>query len=224
MGLISDLLEWNELDPVDEYEIHRNNLLFNNFTNNRNPFIDFPQWANYIWGSESGTKHASPMVDRINDSGLSLSKSKITINPGKEVKVSAVTADNSGITWTVSDPEVIQLDKTTSGSGEEITISALKVGKVTITVKATVDGEEITKVINVNVVEEKKPNYLMYAAIAAGAIVVIIVVAVVYTKGSKKTKKKISSTVKKVAKSYTKSSSGGKKSSSSKKSTTKKKK
>lgn len=224
MGLISDLLEWNELDPVDEYEIHRNNLLFNNFTNNRNPFIDFPQWANYIWGSESGTKYASPMIDRINDSGLSLSKSKITLNPRKTAVISATTADNSGITWNVSDSEVIQLDKTTSSSGEEITITALKVGKVTITIKATVDGEEIIKVININVVEEKKPNYLMYVAIAAGAIVVIIVVAVIYTKGSKKTKKKITSTVKKVAKSYTKSSSRDNKSSSSKKSTTKKKK
>ena len=50
MGLMTDLLIWNHMDPVDDYEIHRNNLLYKNFTNNRNPFIDFPEWADYIWG------------------------------------------------------------------------------------------------------------------------------------------------------------------------------
>lgn len=50
MGLMTDLLYWNHLDPVDEFEIHRNNLLFNNYTHNRNPFIDYPEWADYIWG------------------------------------------------------------------------------------------------------------------------------------------------------------------------------
>ena len=34
MGLLSDLLAWNKKDPVDEYEVHRNNLLYN-----RNPNI-----------------------------------------------------------------------------------------------------------------------------------------------------------------------------------------
>ena len=53
MGIMTDLLNWHHLDPVDEYEIHRNNLLFRNYTNNRNPFIDFPDWVDYIWGTAS---------------------------------------------------------------------------------------------------------------------------------------------------------------------------
>lgn len=44
-GILDTLLEWNELDPVSEHEIRRNNLLFNNYQKNRNPFIDYPQWA-----------------------------------------------------------------------------------------------------------------------------------------------------------------------------------
>ena len=51
MAILSDLLAWHHADPVDEFEIHRNNLLFTNYTHNRNPFIDFPQWVDYIWGS-----------------------------------------------------------------------------------------------------------------------------------------------------------------------------
>ena len=65
LGLIQDLLEWNRLDPVDGYELHRNNLLHRNFTNNRNPFIDFPEWADYIWGENSENKSANPTTDQI---------------------------------------------------------------------------------------------------------------------------------------------------------------
>ena len=65
LGIIQDLLEWNKLDPVDGYELHRNNLLYGNFTNNRNPFIDFPEWADLIWGSDKDTKFANPSTDAI---------------------------------------------------------------------------------------------------------------------------------------------------------------
>lgn len=72
MGVLQDLLEWNKLDPVDSFEIHRNNLMFKNFSFNRNPFIDFPQWADYIWGtSTNGTYDstvkgsANPTSDKI---------------------------------------------------------------------------------------------------------------------------------------------------------------
>lgn len=42
------LLEWNELDPVDKLEIQRNNVA-ENIQGNRNPFIDYPEFANTIW-------------------------------------------------------------------------------------------------------------------------------------------------------------------------------
>ena len=68
MGILSDLLEWNKLDPVDEYEIHRNNLIYKNFQHNRNPFIDFPEWADYIWGDKVGNI-INPLEDEINEGG-----------------------------------------------------------------------------------------------------------------------------------------------------------
>lgn len=72
IGILQDLLEWNKMDPVDSFEIHRNNLLFHNYSFNRNPFIDFPQWADYIWGTCSAgdyksapTGAANPQTDEI---------------------------------------------------------------------------------------------------------------------------------------------------------------
>ncbi len=41
------LRRWNDLDPVDDAERARNEIV-NEVQGNRNPFIDFPQLANYI--------------------------------------------------------------------------------------------------------------------------------------------------------------------------------
>ena len=43
------LLKWHEQDPVSEKEVARNNAVYA-IQGNRNPFIDFPQLAHYVWG------------------------------------------------------------------------------------------------------------------------------------------------------------------------------
>lgn len=45
---IEQLLVWHDADPVGDYEIDRNNAVFN-FQGNRNPFIDNPSWVRQIW-------------------------------------------------------------------------------------------------------------------------------------------------------------------------------
>ena len=97
MGVLDDLLEWNKLDPVDEYEIHRNNILFKNFTYNRNPFIDYPEWAEIIWGD--GAKAANPTSDPLNGGNPNTISDFVVndVNYGTEVAPSA-----TAITGTVS--------------------------------------------------------------------------------------------------------------------------
>lgn len=43
------LLNWARQDPVDQKEIDRNDEV-EKYQGNRNPFVDFPQLAEYIWG------------------------------------------------------------------------------------------------------------------------------------------------------------------------------
>jgi len=50
---ISLLMKWHRNDPVSDKEINRNNAVYS-FQNNRNPFIDFPVLAEYIWGEYAG--------------------------------------------------------------------------------------------------------------------------------------------------------------------------
>lgn len=47
-GRLSTLLEWNLMDPPDDFERNRNNVIYS-FQKNRNPFIDNPHFAELIW-------------------------------------------------------------------------------------------------------------------------------------------------------------------------------
>lgn len=46
------LLQWCRMDPVDQKEIDRNNVV-EQYQGNRNPFVDFPNLAEYIWGTRT---------------------------------------------------------------------------------------------------------------------------------------------------------------------------
>ena len=48
-GVRTTLLEWHELDPVDDFERNRNNVIYS-FQGNRNPFIDHPELVDFLWG------------------------------------------------------------------------------------------------------------------------------------------------------------------------------
>ena len=47
------LIAWHRLDPVSEKEVKRQDAI-SDFQNNRNPFIDYPYLAEYIWGEKAG--------------------------------------------------------------------------------------------------------------------------------------------------------------------------
>lgn len=53
LGKMSILVEWHKADPVSDWERHRNNVIYNDYQHNRNPYIDHPEYANYIWGGET---------------------------------------------------------------------------------------------------------------------------------------------------------------------------
>jgi len=52
-GHLDTLLNWHRNDPPDDYEMNRNNVVFQ-WQRNRNPFIDLPDLAEYIWGNRIG--------------------------------------------------------------------------------------------------------------------------------------------------------------------------
>lgn len=110
---IEALLEWNELDPVDETERTRNDAVYE-IQGNRNPFIDNEDYADAIWGD--GTVEEKP---------LTLNKTTLEMSVGETQTLIATTTESGTVSWTTSDPSVA----TVSGG----TIKAVAEGSATIT-------------------------------------------------------------------------------------------
>lgn len=88
------LLEWNELDPVSEKEINRAAEIYK-IQGNRNPFIDYPELAEHLWGSKVGepfefTENDDPkIVSPSNNSSFSMPEVHYTMTSTLKVTVKA---------------------------------------------------------------------------------------------------------------------------------------
>ena len=51
-AVLSTLLDWHFADPVDSFELNRNDVI-HNMQGNRNPFIDHPELVHYIYGDST---------------------------------------------------------------------------------------------------------------------------------------------------------------------------
>ncbi len=51
IGKLSVLKQWNLQDPPDAFEKRRNQVIYDTWQHNRNPFIDHPEWVTAIYGS-----------------------------------------------------------------------------------------------------------------------------------------------------------------------------
>ena len=60
LGDLASLLLWNVSDPKDDFEMNRNNYIYT-WQINRNPFIDYPNLADYIWGIHAGEQWFFPL-------------------------------------------------------------------------------------------------------------------------------------------------------------------
>ncbi len=61
-GKLNTLLEWHNEDPVDDFERNRNEVVYS-YQNNRNPFIDHPEYVAEIWG---GSGNSLPSIVSVN--------------------------------------------------------------------------------------------------------------------------------------------------------------
>jgi endonuclease I len=50
IGRLSVLKQWNLQDPPSAFEKRRNQVIYDTYQHNRNPFIDHPEWVASIWG------------------------------------------------------------------------------------------------------------------------------------------------------------------------------
>ncbi|MCK5537279.1 MAG: endonuclease [Bacteroidales bacterium] len=72
---LSDLLLWHLEDPVDDFERNRNEVVYG-YQNNRNPFIDHPEYVNSIWEDYI----IIPGMDSPDDLRISVSATGLELN------------------------------------------------------------------------------------------------------------------------------------------------
>lgn len=62
-GNLETLIKWHYDDPVSKEEIYRNNVIFDNYQHNRNPYIDYPEYVDYVYPSKYAgtTKPVEPV-------------------------------------------------------------------------------------------------------------------------------------------------------------------
>ena len=193
MGILQDLLEWNKLDPVDEFEIHRNNLIYNNFQGNRNPFIDFPEWADYIWGvSEDGIYNSTP-IGRADPQKDAINGIEKVIPPEDPTTSSSVTSSSIPNTSTsestsiltsqnTSEPTTTQTSAPTSEPTSVPTSTPTSTPTSIPTSQATGTSATSASVIPVSF----DPKVALF--IIAGAVGIIVVASIIAlaTKNNKK--------------------------------------
>ncbi|NQV19129.1 MAG: endonuclease, partial [Armatimonadetes bacterium] len=57
-------MEWHSIDPVDEWEENRNDIIYTDYQGNRNPFIDHPEFADLIWVNVSSENDVEKLIIR----------------------------------------------------------------------------------------------------------------------------------------------------------------
>ncbi|NOX19374.1 MAG: hypothetical protein GXO87_13980 [Chlorobi bacterium] len=93
-GKKSTLLAWNRIDPPDDFERNRNEAIYG-YQNNRNPFIDHPEFADRIYNS----------ADLIVESTETISLNEVVVTFSKEVETaSAENVSNYTISNGIGNP------------------------------------------------------------------------------------------------------------------------
>ncbi len=128
------LLEWNNLDPVDEIERVRNEEVYK-IQGNRNPFIDNSSYADAIWGD--GSVDPNPPVNPdVELESITLDKTSLNLSAGQTEKLTVKPNPSNAkasVNWTTSNPAVA----TVSSNGD---VTAISAGTATIIATSKTDS------------------------------------------------------------------------------------
>lgn len=113
-------LKWHRQDPVSEKETVRNNAV-EKFQHNRNPFIDYPQLAEHIWGNMKGIGWSLT-------SGVDEMKIKFSVSPNPVQDELTIQSDEDNLTYTIFNLNGQTLEANQLNIGKTISVNLLDNG------------------------------------------------------------------------------------------------
>lgn len=148
------LLKWSQQDPVSDKEINRNNAVYK-IQGNRNPFIDYPELAEYIWGAKTESAWSEStdpaLYSPANNSTLDLGVTSINKILEKEVSVSGknLTGDLTvSVTGTGFSVSTSVLTKDQVAAGAKVTVQYTSASVATSTGTLSLSGGGVTVSVN----------------------------------------------------------------------------
>ncbi len=133
--IIPMLLSWNENDPVSEAEITRNENIFK-YQENRNPFIDYPELADYIWGEKSDeefnfSEHKA--LEGISNNNMKILMPSFSIDYGKKENPKKINKATK-LTISSTTPDSYLYTNINDTGWQETSPSSNSIAKITITI------------------------------------------------------------------------------------------
>ena len=120
---IKMLMEWTRLDPVSEKEIKRNDAVYR-IQGNRNPFIDHPELAEFIWGDQQGnywTGTSEPVDPAIitpeNGTVFDMGETMVSVPLEYSITIKGEGL-SQGVTLTMEDNEFFYVSKNSFSASE----------------------------------------------------------------------------------------------------------
>lgn len=149
--------EWHVADPVSAKEIARNDAVYA-IQNNRNPFIDHPEYVYQIWGVGQGTVTGKIEVGRTVNTGSTLDFGTVSTTATKNLKVK--TADITGdltvaVTGSMFSASTATISVAQANAGYEITVTYTPAASGTHTGTLTISGGGLNPAYSVSLSGKK---------------------------------------------------------------------
>ena len=177
-GNFDDLYKWatSGQDPVDDYEVRRNNIIYKDYQHNRNPFVDHPEFIIMIYDKNyNGPGALLDMVPGAKDPQVAINNvislidkiGTVTLNSltaieNAEKAYAALSSSDKALVTNYSDLENARKtynDLYENTIVEHVISLIASIGEVTIEDKATIEEAETTYAKLTQTLKDQVTNY-----------------------------------------------------------------